>query len=212
MDETIVNRLLILMEAYGFSAGAFADKIEVQRSSISHLMSGRNKPSLDFIQKVLLQFPDINPSWLIMGKGPMKQLNLFDEVGKVAEPVPLPPTVAVPFETPSEPVKAEVKATTEEAKITTTPEPETKVQAPALEEKSVVAPSIPAPLTTPIPPAPVTASEVHAPVAPASPEVVASTPQVNTTPSSIPHTQTKKVLKIVFFYDDNTFETFHPGN
>jgi transcriptional regulator with XRE-family HTH domain len=49
----------------GMSPTAFADKIGVQRSSISHILSGRNKPSLDIIQKVLITFPDIDPNWLI---------------------------------------------------------------------------------------------------------------------------------------------------
>ncbi len=49
----------------GMSPTAFADKIGVQRSSISHILSGRNKPSFDIIQKVLRTFPDIDPNWLI---------------------------------------------------------------------------------------------------------------------------------------------------
>ena len=51
------------------SASSFADKINVQRSSISHLLSGRNKPSLDFVMKVVRTFPDVNLYWLLNGKG-----------------------------------------------------------------------------------------------------------------------------------------------
>jgi len=57
------------MSHYGFSASAFADKIEVQRSSISHILSGRNKPSLDFVMKVLSAFPEVDLYWLLNGKG-----------------------------------------------------------------------------------------------------------------------------------------------
>jgi transcriptional regulator with XRE-family HTH domain len=46
----------------------FADKIGVQRSSLSHLLSGRNKPSLDFILKILDVFPDVDLYWMINGK------------------------------------------------------------------------------------------------------------------------------------------------
>jgi hypothetical protein len=208
MDETIVNRLLILMEAYGFSAGAFADKIEVQRSSISHLMSGRNKPSLDFIQKVLLQFPDINPSWLIMGKGPMKQLNLFDEVGKVAEPAPLPPTIASKFENSPEPIEYSKEAPIVKDKASL-----------ALEEtiQAIHTPVVtiePTPNTIAPPQAPVqvhipTTTSETIPVPDVSVPVTQPTPSV-ATPSNAP--TTKKAVKIVFFYDDNTFETFYPGN
>ena len=47
-----------IFEYYGLTASLFADKINVQRSSISHLLSGRNKPSLDFILKVIENFPE----------------------------------------------------------------------------------------------------------------------------------------------------------
>lgn len=90
MEESIVERVLILMKEFELTASEFADKIDVQRSSMSHLVSGRNKPSLDFIQKILNNFSDINPTWLIMGTGPMKQLHLFDIEGDVAPIVPIP--------------------------------------------------------------------------------------------------------------------------
>jgi transcriptional regulator with XRE-family HTH domain len=53
------------------SSSQFADKIGVQRSSISHVLSGRNKPGFDFIHKVLKAFPEINGDWLITGDGEM---------------------------------------------------------------------------------------------------------------------------------------------
>ena len=49
----------------GMSPSFFADAIGVQRSSISHILSGRNKPSLDIIQKILRVFPDINRDWIL---------------------------------------------------------------------------------------------------------------------------------------------------
>jgi len=53
------------------SASQFADEIGVQRSSVSHVLSGRNKPSLDFVTKIIETYPDINSDWLISGKGEM---------------------------------------------------------------------------------------------------------------------------------------------
>lgn len=67
--DDFIKRLQILLDYYGLSASAFADKIDVQRSSISHLLSGRNKPSLDFILKVIEVFPDVDLYWIINGKG-----------------------------------------------------------------------------------------------------------------------------------------------
>jgi len=53
------------------SSSQFADKIGVQRSSVSHVLSGRNKPGFDFIQKILVAFPEIDGDWLITGSGEM---------------------------------------------------------------------------------------------------------------------------------------------
>lgn len=68
----------------GLSSSQFADRIGIQRSSVSHVLSGRNKPGFDFIQKILIAFPEINGDWLITGSGDMyKQKRasgeLFDE-------------------------------------------------------------------------------------------------------------------------------------
>jgi len=57
------------MNYHQLSAAAFADEIDVQRSSISHLLSGRNKPSLDFVLKVLAKFNGVDLYWLMNGKG-----------------------------------------------------------------------------------------------------------------------------------------------
>ena len=70
------------------SSSQFADRIGVQRSSVSHVLSGRNKPGFDFIQKILAAFPEINGDWLITGSGEMykKKLpsgNLFEVKNEV---------------------------------------------------------------------------------------------------------------------------------
>ncbi|MGB5821326.1 MAG: helix-turn-helix transcriptional regulator [Saonia sp.] len=64
-----IKRLEKIMDYYGLSASAFADSISVQRSSISHLLTGRNKPSLEFVMKVIKAFPEVNLYWLLNGKG-----------------------------------------------------------------------------------------------------------------------------------------------
>jgi len=59
------------MKINQLSAADLADKLGTERSGISHFLSGRNKPSLAFVIKLLEKFPEINPDWLIMGSGPM---------------------------------------------------------------------------------------------------------------------------------------------
>jgi len=59
------------MRSKNLTAAQFADQLEVQRSGISHLLSGRNKPSLDFILKLKETFPEFNLDWIIQGRGPI---------------------------------------------------------------------------------------------------------------------------------------------
>lgn len=66
--EDRINKLLKYKK---MSASQFADLIGVQRSSISHVLSGRNKPSLDFVTKIIVAFPELNTDWLLTGMGNM---------------------------------------------------------------------------------------------------------------------------------------------
>lgn len=67
--DDFIKRLEIILDYYSLSASAFADKVGVQRSSLSHLLSGRNKPSLDFILKITQKFPEVDLYWILNGKG-----------------------------------------------------------------------------------------------------------------------------------------------
>lgn len=65
----IIERIKTILSHFNLSPSAFADTIGVPRSSISHLLSGRNKPSLDFVLKLVDTFPEIDLYWLLHGKG-----------------------------------------------------------------------------------------------------------------------------------------------
>lgn len=69
MNDKIIKRIQTVIDHYGLTISSFADKIGVQRSSISHLLKGRNKPSLDFVMKVVQTYPEVNLYWLLNGKG-----------------------------------------------------------------------------------------------------------------------------------------------
>lgn len=68
-EKEVAKRLQQIMAYHQLSATAFAEKIGVQRSGISHILSGRNKPSLDFVMKVVRNFPEVDLYWLLNGKG-----------------------------------------------------------------------------------------------------------------------------------------------
>lgn len=74
--ESFNKRLSFIFEKFSLNASTFADKIGVQRSSMSHLLSGRNKPSLDFILKTYETFPQINLNWLAVGEGPFLKTDI----------------------------------------------------------------------------------------------------------------------------------------
>ena len=90
-NEDFSKRLKKVIEFYGESASSFAEKIGVQRSSISHILSGRNKPSLDFVMKVLSHYPEVELYWLLNGKGqfpnenntPIKSNTMLDDIKTV---------------------------------------------------------------------------------------------------------------------------------
>lgn len=63
------NRLEEILEAYKLTAATLADDIDINRSTISHLLSGRNKPSLDLIMKLHRRFPDVALNWWLYGDG-----------------------------------------------------------------------------------------------------------------------------------------------
>ena len=63
----MVNRINLLMQAKNLTARQFAEEIGIQPSGMSHILSGRNNPSLDFVMKVIRRWPEINISWLMFG-------------------------------------------------------------------------------------------------------------------------------------------------
>jgi transcriptional regulator with XRE-family HTH domain len=65
------ERLQKILDNYNLNSSRLAEKLGVQRSGISHIMSGRNKPGFDFLKGILDLFPEIDANWLITGKGTM---------------------------------------------------------------------------------------------------------------------------------------------
>ena len=96
------ERLEKILSHYDVNATAFAEEIGVQRSSISHLLSGRNKPSLDFVLKVIRRYPEVDLYWLLNGKGSFPAMPDPDPAGpKEDHPdtvVPCPQSEGNPIE------------------------------------------------------------------------------------------------------------------
>jgi transcriptional regulator with XRE-family HTH domain len=67
----MLERINLILKSRNLNAAQFADEIGVQRSSVSHILTGRNNASLDFLLKVLTRYPEIDTDWLLTGKGVM---------------------------------------------------------------------------------------------------------------------------------------------
>jgi len=67
----MINRINLILRAKNITARQFAEEIGIQPSGMSHIMGGRNNPSLDFVSKVLRRYPEIDANWLLLGKGEM---------------------------------------------------------------------------------------------------------------------------------------------
>ena len=68
-NTSFAKRLQKICDEHELSAAAFAEKVTVGRATISHILSGRNKPSLDFVMKVTSSFPEVDLYWLLYGRG-----------------------------------------------------------------------------------------------------------------------------------------------
>ncbi len=71
----MIDRFQKIMEYAGVSPKRFAEILGIERSNVSHIMSGRNNPSLAVVQKILKNFPDISSDWLLFGDGNMLKAN-----------------------------------------------------------------------------------------------------------------------------------------
>ncbi|TVQ14188.1 MAG: XRE family transcriptional regulator [Bacteroidetes bacterium] len=168
----MVNRIQEILKRYNLTAARFADQLEVPRSTISHILSERNKPSLEFIQKVLDNYPEINTNWLLKGEGTIsgKEIDLFTDLEQEAENTKLldvEPSLKkeeFPAENPIERTRAREENVNED-----------------LREKS------------------------------RKPEDTEGIGSQAYTPQKEHVSGTRKIVRLIAFYQDNTFEEFLPA-
>jgi DNA-binding XRE family transcriptional regulator len=211
----MVERIRQILQTRQLSPTQFADALGLARPIISHVLSGRNKPSLEVVQKIIAAFPEISLQWLLSGQGPM--------LASAASPAPAAPETAVvppnpvstaPPQRPKRTVALASEATTSVAAAAPPPtQPVTAVTAPpapvytAPVPESLEAPRPAPPVVEPQPaPAPavaVTSAQIapQAPAAPApsSPDLLSAFAEPG-----------KTIRRIVIFYHDGTFSAYQP--
>jgi transcriptional regulator with XRE-family HTH domain len=131
--DDFIKRLEAILEYYSLSASLFADKVGVQRSGLSHLLSGRNKPSLDFVMKITESFPEVDLYWLLNGTGSFPKKEEGEDPAPEPSPAPIPVIAHTPtpelFPSPpaekKEPVVTDLFSQAEEVPAT---KPEGKIE------------------------------------------------------------------------------------
>ncbi len=91
----MINRINLILKAKNITARQFAEEIGIQPSGMSHIMSGRNNPSLEFVNKVVRRYPEIDANWLLLGRGEMY-------MGLTPDPSPKEKTGLTPNPSPKE--------------------------------------------------------------------------------------------------------------
>lgn len=186
------DRITLLIKAKNLTAAQFADEIGVQKSSISHILSGRNNASLDFIQKILLCYPDVSMDWIMFGKGPIfKPINAVpnpnnDAPSSMVQPSGLPPVDLFSELNPGKPIEYRKEIDLSDVKH---PEQE-NVTDEARNEKTPAIQFI-----------------ENAGVSLMEPE---KNTEVRQLQSEQKNNAAKTISKIVEFYSDNTFREFFP--
>ena len=90
LRDLMKDRIKQYMDYKEISAGELANLLEVQRSNISHVLNGRNMPGAAFIERLLINFPDLNARWLLTGAGEMTmdfEDSVIKEPTSASEPI-----------------------------------------------------------------------------------------------------------------------------
>ncbi|MBB4601727.1 transcriptional regulator with XRE-family HTH domain [Hymenobacter luteus] len=178
----IEQRIKELLLARQLSPTQFADTIGISRPIVSHILSGRNKPSLEVVQRTIAAFPELSLSWLLNGVGPM--------VAAAAQGAEEPPR--------SRPVRPRNEGTHQ---------PKQTEASEALKPEEAPAPTAPTPPA--IPPTIENTEAKRAETTPTAPSNVAGlTTQAET--AQVVAVPEKTIRRIVIFYQDGTFSDFRP--
>ncbi len=178
------NRIAEIMEKQKLTSLKFANLVGIQPSAVSHILSGRNNPSMDVIQKILNTFRTINPDWLILGVGAM-----YRETGETINKQPV-----------------EVKITSNRPQMPSLFQNETGNSAEYPTENEIIAP-LPATPNFTQPKTFVPSSfERQTTTAPAENKKTESKQEE----AAIKTSFSKKIIKkIIVYYSDNTFEEYN---
>ena len=184
----MINRINLILKAKNITARQFAEEIGIQPSGMSHILSGRNNPSLDFVSKVIRRYPEIDSNWLLLGRGEMYMTG-----------TPAPATSVSPSPSPSaqEPTLFSMPDPQVQQTVVETPAPSVETQRAASPTPNAASPTPNAASPTP---------NAASPIPQAHPTVVE---REDKKPSPTLGKE-RRLVKILMFYDDHSFEEYRP--
>jgi DNA-binding XRE family transcriptional regulator len=196
--NNMVDRIKLIMEYKQLTPAQFAEAIGINRSNLTHLFSGRNLPSLELVRKILTTFPEISTEWLIMNVGNMltsanQNFDFVDtpNITKITGKPETPKMVVQP-DLFQESLSGETNIPTEKENSEATSDSEEVMNdIPVEKEKEVVIESVNKV------PDDVPSVTVHL--------------EEKTIDTALPVApQNKKIEKVIFFYNNKTFDTYYP--
>ncbi|RTQ51515.1 helix-turn-helix domain-containing protein [Hymenobacter gummosus] len=189
----MVERIRQLIQARQLSPTQFADAIGVARPIVSHILGGRNKPSLEVVQKIIAAFPDVALPWLLSGQGDMLAAALPAAAATAPEPPATPeptPRTKAPRRSPQSPdgPSRQVSASSEPV-VASGAQQEAASISQTAEEPSI------------------------APVKQGQPTLAATVPTGAIDPAVVPllASSSKSIRRVLIFYSDGTFADFSPS-
>lgn len=190
------DRLQQLLADKALTANKLAEMLEVQPSGISHILAGRNKPSIDFVTKLLTVFPDINPDWFILGTAPMYR-SAIKRNAETMQPTEMQTTVrdSQAIETPD--TTAAVPQEPAASATNSTPTTSVADQQPTLDF------DIPAPVSH----SQTQTANIHSQPAATAPNLPTADATQRTN-AMLPGNPQKRIRKVMIFYADHTVESF----
>ena len=185
----MINRINLILKAKNITARQFAEEIGIQPSGMSHILSGRNNPSLDFVSKVIRRYPEIDSNWLLLGRGEMYMT-----------PAPAPAASVSPSPSAQEPTLFSMPAPQVQQTVVETPAPPVETQraaspTPQAQQTDVenLSPSV-------------ETQRAPSPIQQAQPTIVEREDK-KLSPSM---GKERRLVKILMFYDDHSFEEYRP--
>lgn len=213
----MVDRINLILKVKNLTARQFAEEIGIQPSGMSHILSGRNNPSLDFVMKVIRRFPEIDINWLMFGKGEMYDSSHRYMGNSATQMAPVAHSTVEEPERPANSIASDVSADYAEPPRVNTAAANVQEVASGYGE-----PDLFSGLSVPVQPAApqrTTASSPQ-PVQPPEPVSEPEIRQVAENRADLAEQDSdsketnlmkkKKIVKVVILYDDYSFSEYYP--